>query len=209
MDDVLAEIPFAIRGDKVALRRWAKARRANLDSPALSRRLTERLQSLPELAGARKCALYLSMSDEIAVEELVNAHDSPLSVQWYAPRCLPGRKLGFYRYIPGKTILQTSGFGVREPVPEDTAALSTEALDAVLVPALLLTPHGVRLGYGGGYYDRFLPQLRPGCVTIGVLPSELVVDELPQDSWDIPLQIVVTEHLVYRRDSAAALRPIQ
>jgi 5-formyltetrahydrofolate cyclo-ligase len=198
MDDVFAEIPFAIRGDKVALRRWAKARRANLDLPFLSRLLTRRLQALPEISGEKTCALYLAMPDEFAVDELANVHDAISGVRWYAPRCLPGRKLGFYRYRPGETILEISRFGVREPATENAIPLSPEAFDVVIVPALLLTAQGVRLGYGGGYYDRFLPQLRPDCVTIGVLPSALVVRDLPQDSWDIPLQMVVTEREVYR-----------
>jgi 5-formyltetrahydrofolate cyclo-ligase len=75
-------------------------------------------------------------------------------------------------------------------VPGD---LDPAALDVVVVPGLGFTADGRRLGQGGGHYDRFLPRLRPGCVTIGVAFAEQVVDDLPTEPHDVRLDLVVTD----------------
>ena len=58
------------------------------------------------------------------------------------------------------------------------------SLDVVVVPGLAFTPDGRRLGQGGGHYDRFLRQLRPGCLTIGAAFAEQIVDDLPHEDHD-------------------------
>ena len=57
-------------------------------------------------------------------------------------------------------------------------------LDVVVVPGLAFTLDGRRLGQGGGHYDRFLPRLRPDCVTIGACFAEQLVDDLPREPHD-------------------------
>ncbi len=52
-----------------------------------------------------------------------------------------------------------------------------------------------RLGYGGGFYDRFIPQLRLDCVKIAVVAEQLLVEKLPVEKHDIPMDIIVTEQL--------------
>ena len=65
--------------------------------------------------------------------------------------------------------------------------------DVVIVPGLAFTPNGVRLGQGGGWYDRFLPDVRPDCTVIGVGFSAQVIDELPEERHDIRVDVVVTD----------------
>ena len=67
------------------------------------------------------------------------------------------------------------------------------SLDVVVVPGLAFTADGRRLGQGGGHYDRFLPRLRPACVTIGAAFAEQLVDDLPTEPHDIRLTLVVTD----------------
>ena len=64
-------------------------------------------------------------------------------------------------------------------------------LDVVVVPGLAFTADGRRLGQGGGHYDRFLPRLRPDCVTIGACFAEQVVASLPTDDHDVEGRIDV------------------
>jgi len=66
-------------------------------------------------------------------------------------------------------------------------------LDVVVVPGLGFTPDGRRLGQGGGHYDRFLPRLRPGCLTIGAAFAEQVVADLPVEAHDANVDAVVTD----------------
>ena len=186
----------ALKVDKATLRQWAKARRSTLDISALGLVLVSVVAALPEWQSARHVLLYLAFGNEISVEPL--AADEAASRQFYAPRCAKGRQLEIYPFVPGETPLVPGPWGIREPDPAFAPPADVGLLDLVLVPSLLLSRDGTRLGYGGGYYDRFLPRLPARCVTVGVAPNALVVPTLPREAWDIPLDIVVTETTIYR-----------
>lgn len=74
----------------------------------------------------------------------------------------------------------------------DDPDVAADALDVVLVPGLAFTPDGRRLGRGGGHFDRFLPRLRPDCLTIGVCFVEQLRDDLPTEPHDIAVDLVVS-----------------
>jgi 5-formyltetrahydrofolate cyclo-ligase len=81
--------------------------------------------------------------------------------------------------------------GKRVVVPEEQPDPSV--VDVVIVPGVAFTPDGARLGQGGGWYDRFLAAVRPDCTSIGVGFDAQVVDVLPTEPHDVPLDGVVTE----------------
>ena len=87
-------------------------------------------------------------------------------------------------------MLHVGAFGIAEP---DGPAADPAVVDVVLVPGLAFTRDGRRLGQGGGFYDRFLPMLRAGCVTIGVCFAEQVVEDLPSEEHDWVLHDLVTD----------------
>jgi 5-formyltetrahydrofolate cyclo-ligase len=66
-------------------------------------------------------------------------------------------------------------------------------IDLALVPGLVFDEAGNRLGYGLGYYDRLLPQLRPGALIVGVTVNALVVPSLPNEALDVPVTHLLTE----------------
>lgn len=76
-------------------------------------------------------------------------------------------------------------------VPEDEPDPST--VDVVLVPGLAFTADGWRLGQGGGWYDRFLPMLRPDAVKVGVAFAAQIATALPVEPHDVAVDVVVTE----------------
>ncbi len=80
-----------------------------------------------------------------------------------------------------------SRIGVEEP---QGPALPYDIVDFVIVPGLAFTPDGARLGYGGGFYDRFLPQLR--APNVGVCFAEQLLDELPVEPHDVRVQRVLS-----------------
>ena len=192
--------------EKARLRTWARERRATLDAPELTRTLVRRLLDLPEFERARDVLIYLAMPGEVRIEELIGAAPDRQR-RWYAPRCAPKRRLAVHRYVPGATPLRAGPFGIREPDPEIVPEEEPTALDLVVVPGLLFSERGERLGYGGGYYDRFLPRLAPGAVTVVTAPDALVVPELPTDPWDVPIGVVLTESRVLRRAGTTAPTP--
>ena len=88
------------------------------------------------------------------------------------------------------TTLEAGAYGIPSPVGAPTDA---QIIDLVIVPGLAFTRDGQRLGQGGGYYDRYLPLLRPECVTIGVCFDEQIVPAVPGEAHDQRVSRVVTD----------------
>lgn len=78
-------------------------------------------------------------------------------------------------------------------LPEDEPAPDPLTIDVVIVPGTAFTPDGHRLGQGGGWYDRFLTQVKPGCVTIGVAFAPQIVESIPVEPHDVRLDTVITD----------------
>lgn len=81
--------------------------------------------------------------------------------------------------------------GHRWVVPEDDPEPTD--VDVVIVPGVSFTRRGDRLGQGGGWYDRFLPQLRDGVITIGVCFAEQISAALPIERHDVRVDVVVVD----------------
>ena len=106
------------------------------------------------------------------------------------------RKILLFTTIPGEPEMATleawcESEGKETAVPEDNVDPGWP--DVVVVPGLAFTPEGERLGQGGGWYDRFLSNIRPTCTTIGVGFDRQLVDSIPTESHDVTLDHVVTD----------------
>lgn len=84
-------------------------------------------------------------------------------------------------------------FGILEPDKEQLLPIDPKKLEIVLVPGLAFDIHGNRVGYGKGYYDRFLIHLNPNSLKIGLAYDFQLLDEIPSNSYDIPVDIIVTD----------------
>jgi len=103
---------------------------------------------------------------------------------------LPRIEHGDIAVVDADGPMATSRIGVSEP---QGPALPIDVVDLVIVPGLAFTLDGYRLGYGGGFYDRFLPKCRQLAIPdVGVCFLEQVVDELPTEAHDVRVQLVVT-----------------
>lgn len=112
--------------------------------------------------------------------------------------CLPrteGKALTFRAWKPGDPLIVG-----RMNIPEPDAKAKERRPDLLLVPLLAFDRHGYRLGYGGGYYDRYLSENRAKLTirAIGIAYAGQAVDELPHGETDEPLDAVVTEDRVIR-----------
>lgn len=112
------------------------------------------------------------------------------------PEVAAARRVLLFDAVPGEPAMASlrdalDARGVETAVPEDD--VDSIWPDVVIVPGVAFTAAGDRLGQGGGWYDRFLPLLRPECVTIGVAFAEQVVDTLPVESHDVRVDHVVTD----------------
>ncbi len=176
--------------DKAALRRELKRRRA-----ALPRReeknaaLLAALTALPELQQARALLCYVSVGEEPDTRSL-------LEVAWargqevYAPVCRPGGRLTFHR-VAGWEDLAPAPFGLLEPDPLRCPAWTPGPGAVCVVPGLAFDETGHRLGYGKGYYDRFLAVFEG--IAVGLCYGALLLPALPREAHDRPVQLLVTE----------------
>ena len=106
---------------------------------------------------------------------------------------LSGQRLDFHRFIPDEPMLKNR-FGIAEPSNHEVVEL--EEIDWILMPLVAFSHQGVRLGMGGGFYDRTLEGLalmtsRPKLV--GIAYSIQQVDSLPSQVWDVPLDLIVSD----------------
>ncbi|MDX2004530.1 MAG: 5-formyltetrahydrofolate cyclo-ligase [Meiothermus sp.] len=170
--------------DKRRLRGWAKQVRRGLNAEAVSVGLVRQLARFLRQRKPRHILLYSAFGSEPDLSGLLTLHEA----QYYLPR-VDGDGLHIH---PLPCEMARHPFGFLEPAPN---APATEAarLEAVLVPGLAFDLEGYRVGYGKGFYDRFLAGLAPEVLTVGIVPDILFVERVPKDRWDVPVRYVATE----------------
>jgi 5-formyltetrahydrofolate cyclo-ligase len=160
----------------------AVARAAEADA------VTVRLLALPELERARVVLVFWSFGSELPTEPLVRALDDR-GATTALPAIVDG-DLEARVYRPGDPTTETS-FGAREPA--DGRRLDPTELDVIVTPAVAFDRTGRRVGYGGGFYDRFLPRTRPDAFRVGIGSTvQLLDDDLPAGAFDLRVDAVVT-----------------
>lgn len=105
------------------------------------------------------------------------------------PRMLPEHRMEVRRYVPDRPLVKAS-FGISEP-GEDCPLVRREDIDLVLVPAVCYDRRGFRLGFGGGYYDRWLENFSG--VTVGLCREAVLRDRVPAEAHDAKVDILLTE----------------
>ena len=157
----------------------------------LDDRITQKLLAISEYVEATTVLTYVSVSSEVSTRmfiESVLRDGKTVAV----PRCLPGHCLEFVA-ITSLDQLIAAPFGLLEP-PKELPALTEEQMDAsiCIVPALLVDIKGYRLGYGAGFYDRFLSTY-PGKKICLAYQQNLSRTMLPHTTFDVAVDEVITE----------------
>lgn len=182
--------------DKKELRSYIKTKRKSVENKAEKDSLVaQNLLSLDEIKKAYTVLCYISLDDEICTDEIVRVLlDSGKSVG--APYCVDNNgNMDFY-YITDFDDLRIQSFGVREPVIEKCKKVTSFDNTIIILPGLCFDSNGNRLGYGKGYYDRFL-QIH-SLISVGLCYNSLIVKKVPTDMYDKKADIIVTENDVIR-----------
>lgn len=167
---------------KTDLRINAKNIRKSLPICEISAKLVEKIRQNKVYVNAKNVMLFYPTKEEFDLRSLLTDDKN-----FYFPR-VDGDKLLVCPYCVGEK-LKKSKFNILEPC---SSPIDVGVLDLVIVPALMVDKQGFRLGYGGGYYDRFLTNIAEHCKTICAISSELLIDELPKDEFDIPVDIIIS-----------------
>ena len=155
-------------------------------------RVVRRFLELPEVARARTVMLFWSFGSEVPTASLIERlHARGVVVA--LPRIEAGALVPI-PFAPGDPT-STTTFGAEEPVAD--ARLDPSTIDVVAVPGVAFDREGRRIGYGGGYYDRFLRGLP--AFTVGlVFGLQVVEEDLPAGRFDLPVDAIVTEDEIIR-----------
>ncbi|MFK0198953.1 5-formyltetrahydrofolate cyclo-ligase [Streptomyces lavendulae] len=192
--------------EKAALRRQLLAARRALSPEsraAAARALARSALALPELAGARTVAAYVSVGAEPGTHELLDALRAA-GKRVLLPLLLPDNDLDWAAYEGPGSLTEAAHPGKMRLLEPSGPALGPEAVtaaDAVLLPGLAVDGRGMRLGRGGGSYDRVLARLeRAGShpALVVLLYDEEVVARVPEEPHDHPVQAVATPSGVVR-----------
>jgi len=144
---------------------------------------------LSEYAKARNIMLYYSVKREIDTVMLAKAALADGKTVAF-PTCLKGGIM-HARVVKDLNELKPAMLGIPAP-PETAPIIKPEELELIIVPAFCYDIVGYRIGYGGGYYDRYLSGLQ--AFTVGIARKRLMKDDrLPFEPHDIPVNCVVTE----------------
>lgn len=160
------------------------------------------LAAFPPAAGG-KVGLYVALRGEVDTERLCQGWVEAGGRVYY-PRATADLSLAFHPRPEGDGGWVRGPHGVPEP-PEAPGGGERE-LDLLVVPGVAFDPEGRRLGRGAGCYDRFLASVPRPRSLVGLAWSWQLLDEIPADDWDVPVDAVVTERGVVR-PAGPARRP--
>lgn len=135
---------------------------------------------------------YMPIKNEADLSPLLPRHPEK---RWILPRILPeeDHRMVFHPYDAARLVRHP--FGMAEPAA-DLPTVPPEAIELVLIPGLAFDRHGWRLGYGGGYFDRFLKNFAG--VSAGIVFHSLLLDNLPHGEFDVPVQWIVTDEGIFK-----------
>lgn len=178
--------------EKVKLRREARRRRDLLPEPyrvQASAQILRKLCRLPEYPAVSRIFLFSGFGSEpptAAWAERFRADDK----HTYYPKVVSDGNMKFYE-VSSESELVPGAYGILEP-GEGLREVAPEPGDWVLTPGVLFDTRGYRIGYGGGYYDRYMKNC-PSAVYIGVAYQTQCVENLPEGVYDLPVSQVVTD----------------
>ncbi|WNS74297.1 5-formyltetrahydrofolate cyclo-ligase [Bacillus sp. DTU_2020_1000418_1_SI_GHA_SEK_038] len=110
------------------------------------------------------------------------------------PKCLPKTREMVFRTLCRFDQLESVYYGLLEPIESETNEVSPDDIDLIIVPGLAFTEKGYRLGFGGGYYDRFLTKYNG--YTLSLAFQDQIMEKLPVEGHDIPVSKIITDEKI-------------
>ncbi len=181
---------------RLALRKHILAQRDQLsleEQQVKSRAIHERLWALAPFCKSKSILAYVNFRSEVETLSIIKRCLAQ-GMQVAVPLTLVAeKKLVAYLITNPENDLIPGYCDIPEPDPKRLVELAPDTIDTVLVPGSVFDPHGGRLGYGGGYYDRFLSGKAPQALRIALCYEMQIVDNVPVEAHDEAIHYLVTE----------------
>ncbi|HIK01520.1 TPA: 5-formyltetrahydrofolate cyclo-ligase [archaeon] len=179
---------------KKNLRKKHLLKRSEIPIPSVLKKsevIGEKLLQLQEISESSKIMLYSSLESEVDTAVIIR-FCLKSGKEVYLPRTdIKTRKMEAVRIKKFPDEVESASFGILEPKKELPACESIREIDLVIVPGVAFDESGNRLGYGFGFYDRFLAEIR--APKIGLSFESHILDIVPTESHDIKVDKIVTE----------------
>lgn len=157
------------------------------------KKITEKITALPCFERAEQVLLFASTEEEFDTRYLAEICKEKNKAVFY-PRCLDKKGIMEFFRVNEECELVMGKFNIKEPPLTNEKYIKKEN-DLIIVPALSIDKRHYRIGYGGGYYDRFLKDFNG--VSLCPCYSEMCTDRLPTNEYDIKVSIVATDKEVF------------
>lgn len=168
---------------KNELREKAKEIRESLDMEKISERIVAKIKTLDVYKNAQHVMLFYPLANEIDLLPLLEDNKN-----FYLPK-IEGEDMLVCPYKIGDK-MSISSFKTQEPKSEP---INPEILDIIFIPALMVDKNFHRLGYGKGFYDKFLSKNNLKALKIVPVPQELIVEEIPSNEQDQKFNITIDD----------------
>jgi len=146
---------------------------------------------LDDYINAEVILLYVSTNEEVSTKRVIaNAVEAGKKV--FVPICIGQHRMEFYEFTSFSE-LTVSKFGILEPNPKGSEKLEIFGDVLCVVPAISFDAERYRLGYGGGYYDRFIESYDDKIKTIGLCYEEMLSEILPRENHDKRVDMIITD----------------
>lgn len=172
-------------------------KRSRLSEEEVREKSAKIMSSLFELEDFKKAGFvmfYVDCRNEVMTKDAIEKALS-MGKRVAVPKTVKGEGLLAIE-IKNLGELSCGVFGILEP-ENDENRIDPGEIDLVVVPGIAFDRRGYRLGYGAGYYDRFLPKLREGVKKIAVAFEMQLVDLLPAEDHDVRMDALLTEKRLY------------
>ena len=158
-----------------------------------SLRIAQKLYHEQSWINANTIGITISNYPEVDTYQIIRKAWE-LNKQVAVAKCIPNKKTLEFRVLERFSQLESVFYGLFEPIVESTRQVSKDQIDFLIVPGLAFTRKGERLGYGGGYFDRYLEDFSKS--TLSLAFNDQLVSSLPIEEYDIPVSKVITEYEV-------------
>lgn len=189
---------MSVYEDKKQLRKVLKARRKALGEATrltYSQMICRKILQDEAYLRAKKIFVFAPMSTEVRIDLFFSEADQTGKALCFPATFEEGRMEAYLPEAWNRMNIDPMGF--RTPDPKKDELIDPDDLDLVLVPLLGFDAELFRIGYGGGFYDRYLSRLSPHTAILGVAFDVQKVERIPRNRYDVALPRLVTEKTLY------------
>ncbi len=180
---------------KKELRKELMTKRLNMTFDEVKKKsiiIIEKIIEQKIYRNAKTIMVYMPIKNEVAIEALIESAWADQKIVLF-PKVNPITKMMDVYKVTDWNGLEKGNYGIPEPKIGGIPPFPVEEIDVVLIPGVGFDEQGFRLGYGGGYYDRFFDRFEALPYKIGVAFEMQVINQLPVEHHDYPVDEVITE----------------